>query len=211
MYHLDDMPAIGYAQGALDADRIEQYLLLLYGHAANYQGRGSFLSNEQQSLYQQEASDWRASLGEIQSNFCTPSQMLVASMTAMQLLWEDRDSRTLWLARAAPRRWYASPGGFGVDRAPSRYGVVSFRISPADGGLRATLQVELAAVDVAVRLRLRDPEGTRQLAAAKAEGDCEVRELLQEKESVVLGGTAAGQLRFADCRVTATFTEVAWV
>jgi hypothetical protein len=35
--HLDDMPAIGYARSSLDADRIEQYLLLLYGHAANYQ------------------------------------------------------------------------------------------------------------------------------------------------------------------------------
>jgi hypothetical protein len=30
--HLDDMPAIGYAISSLAADRIEKYLLLLYGY-----------------------------------------------------------------------------------------------------------------------------------------------------------------------------------
>ena len=104
--HLDDMPAIGYAVSALDADRIEHFLLLLYGHAANYQGRGSFLSNEQQSLYQDTADPaWRASLGDIQASFCTPSQTLVASMTAMQFVSTDRDNATIWIARGAPRRW----------------------------------------------------------------------------------------------------------
>ena len=58
-------PAIGYARSSLDADRISQFLLLMYGHAANYQGRGSFFSTEQQSLYQDQADpSWRASLGE---------------------------------------------------------------------------------------------------------------------------------------------------
>jgi hypothetical protein len=35
--HLDDMPALGYAESSLSFDRIEEFLLLLYGHAANYQ------------------------------------------------------------------------------------------------------------------------------------------------------------------------------
>merc|ERR1711959_142407 len=84
--HLDDMPAIGYARSSLSADRIEKYLLLLYGHAANYQGRGSFFTTEQMSLYQNARfPQWRASLGEIQADFCVPSQTLIASMTAMQL------------------------------------------------------------------------------------------------------------------------------
>lgn len=79
--HLDDMPAIGYARSSLGADRIERFLLLLHGHAANYQGRGSFFSTEQQSLYLDVANPrWRANLGEIQDSFCVPSQTLVASM-----------------------------------------------------------------------------------------------------------------------------------
>eukprot|EP01047_Picozoa_sp_COSAG01_P096430 COSAG01_NODE_26932_length_699_cov_0.920000_1_plen_127_part_10 len=88
------------ARSSLSHDRIQQFLLLLYGHAANYQGRGSFISNEQQSLYQDPHNpSWRASLGEIQASFCTPSQTLVASMTAMQLVSYDRQHATIWLAR----------------------------------------------------------------------------------------------------------------
>lgn len=95
------------ARSSLFHDRTEQFLLLLHGHAANYQGRGSFISNEQQSLYQDPNNpSWRQSLGDIQASFCTPSQTLVASMTAMQLLSYDRQNATIWIARAAPRRWY---------------------------------------------------------------------------------------------------------
>ena len=99
--HLDDMPAIGYARAGIAADRIQEYLLLLYGHAANCksaqsfldqpsagvawinqapecvferllvitdQGRGSFFTTEQQSLYQDAANpNWRASLGAMSS------------------------------------------------------------------------------------------------------------------------------------------------
>ena len=65
--HLDDMPAIGYAVSSLAYDRIERFLLLLHGHAANYQGRGSFISDEQQSLYQDAGNPaWRSTLGDLQ-------------------------------------------------------------------------------------------------------------------------------------------------
>ena len=141
-------PAIGYARSSLDADRISQFLLLMYGHAANYQGRGSFFSTEQQSLYQDQADpSWRASLGEIQASFCTPSQTLISSMTAMQLVDSERQNTTVWIARAAPRRWYASDpasdggaaGGtlFGVAHAPSRWGTVSFGVGPQSSGVTA--------------------------------------------------------------------------
>jgi hypothetical protein len=65
--HLDDMPAVGYALASLATDRLQQFLLLLHGHAANYMSHGSFFTTEQQSLYQLSGSShWRASLGEIQ-------------------------------------------------------------------------------------------------------------------------------------------------
>ena len=144
---LDDMPAIGYAVSSLEADRIEKYLLLLYGHAANYQGRGSFFSTEQMSLYQDTSHpQWRASLGEIQADFCTPSQTLIASMTAMQYVYAERDNATVWLAKAAPRRWFSDDIGehgsgaagelFGVRNAPSRWGNVSFSIVSFAKGIK---------------------------------------------------------------------------
>ena len=53
--------------------------------------------------------------------------MLVSSMTAMQVLSESRDIEELWLARAAPRRWYAA--GFSVTNGPTRYGNISFAVA----------------------------------------------------------------------------------
>ena len=152
--HLDDMPAIGYAVSSLAADRIPQFLLLLYGHMANYQGRGSFFTTEQQSLYQGSAR-WRATLGEVQDDFCTPSQTLVSTMSAMQLVdserlrsyaYADMDAAAapvVWLARAAPRRWYAEPEGFGATNAPTRWGNVSFTVRGRGGS--AVFDVVLSA------------------------------------------------------------------
>ena len=48
--HLDDMPTAGWGYGALTNNRTLDFLALLYGHAANYQSRGSFHSTEQLSF-----------------------------------------------------------------------------------------------------------------------------------------------------------------
>jgi hypothetical protein len=197
--HLDDMPAIGYARAGIASDRIQEYLLLLYGHAANYQGRGSFFTTEQQSLYQDTANpNWRASLGEIQASFCTPSQMLVSSMTAMQVVSESRDTEEIWLARAAPRRWYAA--GFGVANGPTRYGNVTYAVARVvDAGTGGKTNFSLStdftqlphvhAPQPTLHMRVRWPgtaPGTGQVdraspptqritsATVRAGGDCEV-------------------------------------
>jgi hypothetical protein len=226
--HLDDMPAIGYARSSLSADRLDKFLLLLYGHAANYQGRGSFFTTEQQSLYQlQGSSRWRASLGEIQANFCTPSQMLVASMTALQFISEERDGpATVWLARGAPVRWFTDPGGFGVEAAPCRYGTVSFAVlgaqmtlnadfsfaatgmvSGRSGGNKTTTERGQlgAGGGVTIRLRLRDPSGKgRGLAAATATtgSECVVERVDSEADVVVLAAVVGLVKR---CVVVGTF------
>ena len=49
--HLDDMPTAGWGFGALTNNKTTDFLALLYGHAANYQSRGSFHSTEQLSFY----------------------------------------------------------------------------------------------------------------------------------------------------------------
>ncbi len=204
--HLDDMPADGYAVGALEADRLQSFLLLLYGHAANYQGRGSFFSTEQQSLYADALrTSWRASLGEVQADFCVPSQTLVALMTALQLVSAERDAPTIFLARGAPRRWYEGDGtsevAFGVSHAPSRWGLVNFSIStPArsvDGKTHITvvnIAVDFAQPDGAqarsptLMLRVRDPNGNATLSGAvvEAHDECAVREVWSATETIVV-------------------------
>ena len=258
--HLDDMPAIGYARSSLDADRIPQFLLLMYGHAANYQGRGSFFSTEQQSLCtyhtsnlplcvlsgscfdtqlvipDQDHSDpqWRASLGDIQASFCTPSQTLIASMTAMQLVDSERQNATIWIARAAPRRWYAAAEEtetenaadvgtlFGAHNAPSRWGTVGFEVGPQSNGVTAvnlTVEFQKAAGQAAVRapilmVRVRDPDGKTTLASATADegGDCEVVEVQPARDIVVVRATpaAAAAMRVDNCALRAHFSAAGY-
>ena len=209
--HLDDMPAIGYAISSLEKDRTGQFLLQLYGHAANYHGRGSFFSTEQASLYAEQTEPgslpaWRASLGELQADFCVPSQCLIASMTAMQVVFGERDTRTVWLARAAPRRWYSpAAGGLAVERAPTRYGNVSFTISalPVPGcfdrvgacvlnaEIRADFTLPLgssAAGPPAIRMRVRDPLGTGRKMEGRAlsPADCSVSNVDPDQELLTI-------------------------
>ena len=217
--HLDDMPAIGYAEASIASDRIQEYLLLLYGHAANYQGRGSFFSTEQESLYQDSSNpNWRASLGEIQASFCTPSQMLVSSMTAMQFLSESRDEEALWLARAAPRRWYAE--GFNVTNGPTRYGNLSFAISGAGGAggdgatsvrLRANFtqrpHVHAPKPTLHVRVRWPTTAPTKQLASAtaKAGSDCEVVSTDAHAEMIDVLAKPRSKTTIESCELDVTF------
>lgn len=257
--HLDDMPAIGYARSSLASDRIEKFLLLLYGHAANYQGRGSFLSNEQQSLYMDtQNTRWRASLGEIQASFCTPSQTLVSAMTAMQLVDSHRDHPTIWVARGAPRRWYAHTskagddtkiksgpnvnshdvniqgqpqftiaggegalGGddilFGVTAAPSRWGTVSYAVhaqNESSGNTTVTLGVDFTHPPGALihpptlRVRVRDPSGTKKLVVAVATSpDCEVVGVDTPGELVEVRPTASAvnKRQIDQCDIVASF------
>lgn len=48
--HLDDMPTAGWGYAALAHNKTDDFLSLLYGHAANYQSRGTFHSTEQLSF-----------------------------------------------------------------------------------------------------------------------------------------------------------------
>ena len=198
---------------------VQTHSLPLRRHAANYQGRGSFISNEQQSLYQDRNNPaWRASLGDIQASFCTPSQTLVASMTAMQLLHTDRQSATIWLARGAPRRWYSAPSAgaaaaeikstaklFGVENGPSRWGTVSFSVGPQIDGVTAVrVTVEFGfPVGVVVHaptlnVRVRDPTGAKALRTATvsaATDDCQVVAVQAERELVSVAPSAAARTK----------------
>lgn len=212
--HLDDMPAIGYAQASIASDRIQEYLLLLYGHAANYQGRGSFFSTEQESLYQDASNhNWRASLGEIQAAFCTPSQMLVSAMTAMQVLSESRDTEEIWLARAAPRRWYAE--GFSVTNGPTRYGNISFAINETDSaGTSVTLSADFRqlphvhAPQPLLHIRVRWPaRPIKQVssATASAGSDCQVTTTNAQLDMIDVQAKPKSKSTIENCKLQVAF------
>ena len=194
--HLDDMPANGYAFSAIATDRVPSYLSLLFGHLANYQSRGTFNAPEQLGLYGDGGSNavktysdsYRQMLGagsmEVDINMCVPSTMLGAHMLRWMLVFEQRDSDTLWLLKAAPRRLYPNATAtdyISVSAAPTRFGDVSFSVSAvteAAGPLRLMCKVALALNGrgmlgddgLSLKLRLRDPQGTRQVRHATVSG-----------------------------------------
>lgn len=92
---------------------------------------------------------FRASdLGELEADFCVPSQMLVATMVSRMLFAVERDTGSLWIAKMCPNRWYGNnddgdgvdtprgnshvsvrpDDGFGVQNATTVYGTLSFHI-----------------------------------------------------------------------------------
>ena len=135
------MPAIGYALSDVALDRVSRYNLLLFGHMANYQSRGTFHSTEQLSLFGMAPTNFRSyyTMAEYDISFCVPSAMLVAHMLKYALVAEERDALvpTVWLMKMAPRRWFAvaSVGADGattpavhVQNAMTRAGRLAFQI-----------------------------------------------------------------------------------
>ena len=89
--------------------------------------------------------------GEADIDTCVPSTTLVAMMLRWMLVFEERDSDTVWLLKAAPRRFY--PGGragadksnpqtasdfVSVRRAPTRFGWLSFSVGLPTNSQRET-------------------------------------------------------------------------
>jgi hypothetical protein len=133
--HLDDMPSSYYLAASLRDDRIERFLLLQYGHMANYMGRGTLTATEQLPMTPDANGLTRDYLWvylEGGIDMCVPSVMLPAIATRWQLVLERYDEDVLYLARGAPRRWFApADGGFAVRGAATRFGSVSLAVANA--------------------------------------------------------------------------------
>jgi len=69
------------------------------------------------------------------------------------LLWEDGNS--LWIAKAAPRDWFAPGQTISVKNAPTHFGTVDYEIN----GNQATLKIPEHAKLESVILRMRSPDG----------------------------------------------------
>ncbi len=139
--HLDDMPAAGYAYSDVATNRTRSFNSLLFGHIANYQSRGTYNAPEQLG-FNIGVDGFRELLspgtGEADIDTCVPSTTLSAMMVRWMLVFEDRDVDTIWLLKAAPRRFY--PGGnssstgsvagnfLAAHRAATRFGWVSFSV-----------------------------------------------------------------------------------
>ena len=93
--------------------------------------------------------------------YATPAQLVVPLMARWLLVFEDPQSGDLWLAKAAPRDWFADGQHFWVKDAPTRHGRIGFSVASSlnNGMIEATLELPKKPVSSQIYVRLRVPEG----------------------------------------------------
>ena len=153
----------GFAYGLLAADMIEAFLLHFFTISAHSYTRGTWTTPESASINRDVPTVAYASAGV--NN--------VPLYLKWALVFEEPESRTLWLGKAVPREWLAAgEAPIVVHSVPSRYGRVSMRLSASMSGGGASRGVYVVRANVSVassfvtsggapagglRLRLRCP------------------------------------------------------
>ena len=133
--HLDDWPLAMQARAFLAADRVDQFLLALYGHMALQQMPGTFCAYEQIAIRGGSERPYHA-------DYCVPAQLTTPLMVKWMLVFNDSRDGATWLCRAVPRRWFAPGRSFSVRNAPTRLGPVSLRVESTEVETRVHVVME---------------------------------------------------------------------
>lgn len=139
--------AYGHALALLRADRIEEYLLFLYGHRYHDHTPGSWTAGEVAGITGGTAT------------FCIPAQQTIPIMVRWMLVLEDSDEDRLYLGRGLPRDWVASGQPVKIEQAPTRWGRVNFHLAnkPAAKTVTATVDLARGAAPKELHVKLRMP------------------------------------------------------
>lgn len=149
----------GYALALLRLDRVEEYLLFLYAHRFHDHTRGSWTAGEVSGI------DGGTAI------FCIPAQQTIPLLVRWMLVLEDSDEDRLYLAKGLPREWLLSGKEISIERAPTRWGRVDFRMRAGSGGKTATAEVQLphAGAPQELQVKFRWPK-ENSLESATANG-----------------------------------------
>jgi hypothetical protein len=114
---------------------------------------------------------------------CTQQLRLLRAM----LLREEGDS--LILGQGIPRDWLAKGKHVAINKAPTTFGQVSYRIDPqADGSMKIHIEPPTRAALKEIRLYLRQPE-KRDIASVQSAGAAPARgKISHDKQTVTLSG-----------------------
>lgn len=123
----------GYAQMLLRLDRIEEYLLFLYSHGYHDHTRGSWTAGEVSGITGDSAL------------FCIPAQLTIPLLVRWMLVLEDSDEERLYIAKGIPRTWLASGKEIAIEKAPTRWGRVSFEMRANRAATSVSARVQLGA------------------------------------------------------------------
>ena len=91
--------------------------------------------------------------------FCIPAQQTIPLLVRWMLVLEDSDEEKLYLAKGVPHDWVASGKEIRIDRAPTRWGKISFKLTAMPSEKRIVASVALAhpGSPKEVHLKLRLP------------------------------------------------------
>src|SRR6266513_2545375 len=90
---------------------------------------------------------------------CIPAQQTIPLLIRWMLVLEDSDEERLYLAKGVPRDWLASGKEIRIDRAPTRWGRISFRLvaMPAAKSIAASVELARSGSPKEVHVKLRLP------------------------------------------------------
>lgn len=149
-FELGSFLAYGHGYGLLQADLVREALLTLYAGMAHQYTRGNWLAPETRRFVKSGES----------APYAVPAQLFAPLMTRWILVFEELEAQRLWLAKAIPREWLEDGKVTRVNRAPTRWGTVSYSlVSQLERGtIAATLQLPPRGLSVETWLRLRAPD-----------------------------------------------------
>jgi hypothetical protein len=153
---LDDWPVAAYARYLISTDRIEDYLLLYYGHMAHHGNR------ETLTYYEQVTID-----GQVMAHDCVPCLLITPIMTRWMLCFEPIGESAVYLLRATPRAWLESGSRITAKRLLSRLGPLNVAVAVGDTQVTVELVVPAHGTSSQLYLDVRLPAG-RSLRQVKS-------------------------------------------
>jgi hypothetical protein len=111
--------ALGFPHGLLQHDMVERFLLYFFTQSAHVYTRGFFMTPESASIIDRSH--------EVSYSAAGPNNIVVA--LKWLLVFEEPETRTLWLGKAVPRDWLV-PGESPLvaEGVTTRYGRLSFSL-----------------------------------------------------------------------------------
>jgi len=180
-YEMAGFLSYGHGFGLIHADRIREALLMTYSLMAHQYTRGMWLAPETRRLAK----------GEWASAYCSPAELSMPLVTRWLLAFEDPRDESLWLAKGMPRQWLAAGTPIDIQRIPTRWGRVGYRLEPRGNVIRATIQLPENGIPKA-KIRLRHPE-ERRLRSVTINGRAVSREAFDD-ETITLPPAATGRM-----------------
>jgi hypothetical protein len=141
----------GHAQQLLRLDRVEEFLLFLYSHRYHDHTPGSWTAGEVAGITGGNAT------------FCIPAQQTIPLLVRWMLVLDDSDEDRLYFGKGLPHEWVASGKEIKIEKAPTPWGRVSFRMAADAAQKRVTATVELARAGSPkeIHVKLRHPQPIR--------------------------------------------------